>query len=228
MIKLSPIQSKRHLDFVAPALSIIRYQGNSMYFTPLHLNLRIGIAMLAALAMEATVFGWQSTSTDTKRTDSAAKEASAKETSAKEEEMLGLVVKVIDGDSIKVQDENSKEVHEVQVEGTDAPEPKQEYGEDATKALRKLVLDRKVRITWSKKDNFDRRLAQIYVGDEHINRRMIQGGHAWHFKRYNQSKELAQLEDEARGANRGLWGAKNPQAPWDYRKENRTPDKPDR
>lgn len=185
-----------------------------MYSPPLPWRFRIGITFLASFAISSTGFGWQSTS--------------VKETKAAEEEMLGTVVKVIDGDSIKVQEEGSDTVHEVQVEGTDAPEPKQDYGPEATEALRKMVSGRKVRITWTKKDNFDRRLAQIYVGDEHVNRRMIQDGHAWHFKRYNQSKELAQLEDEAQKAKRGLWGTKNPQAPWDYRKENRSPDKPDR
>jgi endonuclease YncB( thermonuclease family) len=57
---------------------------------------------------------------------------------------------------------------------------------------------------------------------------MIRTGHAWHFKRYNQSKQLAELEIEAKNNKRGLWATDNPQAPWDYRKENRTPDKPDR
>jgi endonuclease YncB( thermonuclease family) len=142
--------------------------------------------------------------------------------------MKGLVEKVIDGDSIKIREEGGSEVHEVQIEGTDAPEAKQEYGPESTEALRKLVLDRKVRITWTKKDNFGRRLAQVYIGDEHINRNMIRDGHSWHFKRYNQSKELAQAEEEAKKAKRGLWGTENPQAPWDYRKENRSPDKPDR
>lgn len=141
--------------------------------------------------------------------------------------MAGKVSKVIDGDSIKVKDADGKEF-EVQIEGTDAPEAKQAHGKEATEALRKLVMDRDVRVTWAKKDNFDRLLAQVFVGEEHINARMIQEGHAWHFKRYNKSEKLAVLEDQARQAKRGLWGTENPQAPWDYRKENRAPDKPDR
>lgn len=135
--------------------------------------------------------------------------------------------KVIDGDSIKVKDDQGKEF-EVQIEGTDAPESKQEYGKEATEALRKLCMDKDVRVTWTKKDNFERILAQVYLGSEHINATMLRDGHAWHFKRYNQSKELAELEEKAKQAKRGLWGTEAPQAPWDYRKENRAPDKPDR
>ena len=144
-----------------------------------------------------------------------------------EEELTGRVTKVIDGDSIKVKDKDGKEF-EVQMEGTDAPESKQEYGKESTEALRKLVFDVDVRVTWKKKDNFERLLAQVYVGDKHINSEMIRTGNAWHFKRYNQSKALADLELEAKKEKRGLWGTENPTAPWDYRKENRTPDKPDR
>ena len=150
------------------------------------------------------------------------------------EELIGVVVKIVDGDSIKIREEGVDTTHEVQIEGTDAPESKQAYGEESADALRKLALERKVRITWVKKDNFDRPLAQVYLaatvndGENHINKIMIRDGHAWHFKRYNQSKELAELEEEARKAKRGLWATNNPQAPWDYRKENRSPDKPDR
>lgn len=144
-----------------------------------------------------------------------------------EESTEGKVIKVIDGDSIKVKDSDGNEL-EVQIEGTDAPEAKQEYGKESTDALRKLVMDRDVRLTWTKKDNFDRLLAQVFVGEEHVNAKMIQDGHAWHFKRYNKSEKLAALEEEARKEKRGLWRTENPQAPWDYRKENRAPDKPDR
>ncbi|MFN9435705.1 MAG: thermonuclease family protein [Planctomycetota bacterium] len=184
-----------------------------MYFSPRRSKMRIGLVGMVCALFSPWVLGAQPPS---------------KSEDAREEEMTGLVVKVIDGDSIKIREEGSDQTHEVQIEGTDAPEAKQPYGGESTEALRKMIFDRKVRITWSKKDNFDRRLAQVYLGDEHINQTMIRDGHAWHFKRYTQSKQLAQLEEEARKAKKGLWGAENPQAPWDYRKENRTPDKPDR
>lgn len=194
-----------------------------MYCTPSRSKMRLRLASLILLT--AGVWSFADRGSLWAQPPSADKEAPAKE---KEEEMKGVVEKIVDGDSIKVRENGGTEVHEIQIEGTDAPESKQDYGPESTEALRKMVLDRKVRITWTKKDNFGRRLAQVYVGEEHINRNMIRDGHAWHFKRYNQSKELAQLEEEARKAKRGLWGTENPQAPWDYRKENRTPDKPDR
>lgn len=148
-------------------------------------------------------------------------------TEPKEESVDAVVTKVIDGDSIKAKDKDGKE-HEIQIEGTDAPESKQPYGKESTDALRDMLADHPIRVTWRKKDNFERLLAQVYVGEKHINSEMIREGHAWHFKRYNQSEQLAACEAEAKKEKRGLWGTENPQAPWDYRKENRAPDKPDR
>ena len=119
---------------------------------------------------------------------------------AKEESIVATVTKVIDGDSLK----------------------------EATEALSKMVMGKEIKVTWTKKDNFDRLLAQIHVDKTHANQEMLRTGHAWHFKRYNQSKELAELEEEAKKAKRGLWATENPQAPWDFRKETRSPEKPDR
>jgi endonuclease YncB( thermonuclease family) len=190
------------------------------------LKLRIVVIMICFTVGLSPVWGWQPPS-GPEKTDPKPSEPTQEKTPT-QEEMFGKVEKIIDGDSIKIREEGGEQVHEIQIEGTDAPEAKQAYGKESTEALRKILLDQKVRITWTKKDNFGRRLAQVYLGDDHINQRMIRDGHAWHFKRYNQSQELAKLEEEARKAKRGLWATDNPQAPWDYRKENRTPDKPDR
>ena len=146
---------------------------------------------------------------------------------AKEESIVAMVTKVIDGDSLKAKTKEGKE-YEIQVEGIDAPELKQPHGKEATEALSKMVMGKEIKVTWTKKDNFDRLLAQIHVDKTHANQEMLRTGHAWHFKRYNQSKELAELEEEAKKAKRGLWATENPQAPWDFRKETRSPEKPDR
>ena len=146
---------------------------------------------------------------------------------AKEESIVATVTRVIDGDSLKAKTKEGNE-YEIQVEGIDAPELKQPHGKEATEALSKMVMGKEIKVTWTKKDNFDRLLAQIHVDKTHANQEMLRTGHAWHFKRYNQSKELAELEEEAKKAKRGLWATENPQAPWDFRKETRSPEKPDR
>jgi micrococcal nuclease len=142
-----------------------------------------------------------------------------------DETLEGKVKRVIDGDSILVVDSQGGE-HEVQLEGIDAPEVKQDFGKESSDALTKLLNGKAVKLTWGSKDNYERLLAQVYVADQHVNMEMIKNGMAWHFKRYNKSQDLAKAETEAKTSKKGLWGKESPVAPWDYRKENKAPDKP--
>ena len=142
-----------------------------------------------------------------------------------EDSVEGKVTRVIDGDSILVTDAKSVE-YEVQLEGIDAPELKQDFGKESTEGLTKLLKGKTVRLTWKSKDNFERLLAQVYDGEKHINMEMIKSGMAWHFKRYNKDESLAKAETEAKESKKGLWALESPVAPWDYRKENKAPDKP--
>jgi micrococcal nuclease len=137
----------------------------------------------------------------------------------------GKVTRIIDGDSILVTDAKSVE-YEVQLEGIDAPELKQDFGKESTEGLTKLINGKSVRLTWKSKDNFERLLAQVYDGEKHINIEMIKTGMAWHFKRYNKDETLAKAESAAKEAKKGLWATESPVAPWDYRKDNKAPDKP--
>ena len=50
---------------------------------------------------------------------------------------------------------------------------------------------------------------------------MIKAGYEWHYKYYNKSKEYADAEKNARNQKIGLWKGANPQAPWEYRRENK-------
>ncbi len=137
----------------------------------------------------------------------------------------GKVTRILDGDSILVTDSKLEEF-EVQLEGIDAPELKQQFGKESTEGLSKLLKDKAVRLTWKSRDNFERPLAQVYVGEKHINLEMIKTGMAWHFKKYNQDEVLAKAEVEANEAKKGLWAKESPTAPWDYRRDNKAPDKP--
>ncbi|XZE34812.1 thermonuclease family protein [Pirellulaceae bacterium SH501] len=141
-----------------------------------------------------------------------------------------VVKKVLDGDSVSVLELRKPEpaAFEVQIEGIDAPELAQPFGKESREALAKLLpVDSVITVTWTSKDNYGRLLAQVYdKSKKHINSEMLRQGMAWHFKRYNQSKELAALEEEAKAKKSGLWAAPDPKAPWDYRRENKTPDRP--
>ena len=65
----------------------------------------------------------------------------------------------------------------------------------------------------------DRHIAFVYVDGICVNKELLKLGLAWHYKRYDSSPELAQLEASARKEGKGLWSQQNPVAPWDYRKK---------
>jgi endonuclease YncB( thermonuclease family) len=46
---------------------------------------------------------------------------------------------------------------------------------------------------------------------------MVVEGLAWHFTRYSHDATLAAAEVEARAARRGLWAAREPVPPWEFR-----------
>ena len=54
-----------------------------------------------------------------------------------------------------------------------------------------------------------------------MNLRMVQDGLAWHFKAFDNTKEFAQAEIEAREKKIGLWKDANPIPPWEFRKSKK-------
>lgn len=111
--------------------------------------------------------------------------------------------------------------HKIRLEGIDAPESKQAFGTRSRQALGEKVAEKEALVVWEEKDHYGRILGDIYLDGRHINREMVEDGMAWHFKRYNQSKELADAETAARKAGRGLWKDLQPIPPWEFRKQVR-------
>lgn len=135
-----------------------------------------------------------------------------------ENTLVGKVTRVTDGDSIKI--ESDGEEFEVQLEGIDAPEFKQDFGKESAKMLRELIAGEEVSIKWNEKDRYERILGHVFTEKRHINLVMIEHGGAWHYARYNKDETLAEAEIAARESKVGLWDASDePEAPWDFRRK---------
>ena len=132
---------------------------------------------------------------------------------------VGKVTSVFDGDTITVVTPG-KTQYKIRLEGIDAPEAKQPYGDKAKKALSDKVLNKEVTVTWTKLDQYQRLLANITVGSQWINKEMVAEGWAWHYKQYSKDQRLEAAEARAKATRRGLWANRNPVAPWDWRKKN--------
>jgi micrococcal nuclease len=140
------------------------------------------------------------------------------------------VFKVTDGDTLKAESRASNEKIICRLYGADAPEtkkpgkPEQPYGEEAFSELKKMVLDKDVKITVINKDRYGRDVCQVNTEKLDVNLEMVKRGMAWayveYLKRPHASIYLA-VEKEARDKKLGLWAERNPTPPWEFRKLQR-------
>ena len=109
----------------------------------------------------------------------------------------GKVVRVSDGDTITLLDE-AKTQSKVRLNRIDAPEKKQAFGEVSRKHLASFVTNGIVKVEWAKKDKYGRILGDVFVGELNVNLQMVKDGLAWHYKNFDNTKEFAIAENEAR------------------------------
>lgn len=135
------------------------------------------------------------------------------------EVMAGKVVAIADGDTVTVL--VGREQVKVRLDGIDAPEKGQAYGERAREALAGMVMGKAVEVRWKTKDRYGRVMGRIAVGRVDVGGEMLRQGLAWWFRKYSKDAGYARLEEEAREARRGLWAEAEPAPPWEWRKAAR-------
>lgn len=129
----------------------------------------------------------------------------------------GKVIGVIDGDTIEVL-KDGKAVR-IRLNGIDCPERKQSFGTKAKTFMSTLVFNKHVRIKAKEVDRYGRTIADVYLQDgTWVNKRLIEEGLAWHYKRYSSDEELSSSEINARKQKLGLWQDPHAIPPWDFRK----------
>jgi len=135
--------------------------------------------------------------------------------------LVGKVVHVYDGDTIRVQLDSGPIV--VRLHSIDTPEHDQPWGRQATAALAGRVQGRRVSLDVVTQDSYERLVADVSMGGESINAWMVRQGNAWAYRHYLEDGGFCTLEAQARAARRGLWGlpADNWRAPWQWRAAGR-------
>lgn len=134
-------------------------------------------------------------------------------------EFTAKVVKVTDGDTIDVLTDAKKTIR-IRLNGIDAPERGQPFGNNAKQFVSESVGGQTVRIMTHGEDRYERVIGDIYHDGTLINLAMVKAGLAWHYVKYAPDRDdLAGAEQKARADNIGLWaGSHKPIAPWDWRK----------
>lgn len=138
----------------------------------------------------------------------------------------GRVVAVADGDTLTVLDANNRQTR-VRLQGIDAPERRQAFGQASKRNLSDLVFNRQVVVEYEKTDKYGRTLGKVLADGRDVNLEQIKLGLAWHYKNYQDEQTpedrrlYADAEAEARVAKRGMWADQNPTPPWDFRRGKR-------
>jgi endonuclease YncB( thermonuclease family) len=76
--------------------------------------------------------------------------------------LMGRIVGVADGDSVTVLDANLEQ-HKIRLQGIDAPERSQPFGQRSKENLSRLVFSKDVRVEWSKRDRYGRIVGKVWV-----------------------------------------------------------------
>lgn len=134
-------------------------------------------------------------------------------------EYTGRVVGVSDGDTLTLLTAEKQQV-KVRLGEIDTPESKQPYGERAKQALSDLAFGKQARVVVETTDKYGRTVGRVYVGGVDVNAEMVKQGAAWVYRQYLKDQSLLALEQQAKAAQRGLWGLPETERcpPWDWRK----------
>jgi micrococcal nuclease len=138
-------------------------------------------------------------------------------------DMTAKVVSIGDGDTLTVQQSNRRVT--IRLACVDAPEKAQTpWGAESTAKLKGLLpIGQSVRIREVEKDQYNRTVGEVFVGNRSINLTLVQSGTAVVYRQYlkgcagNENQYLT-AERLARSQRIGFWNQANPVMPWDFRR----------
>jgi micrococcal nuclease len=142
---------------------------------------------------------------------------SAAQTASQQQPGLYSVTRFVDGDTITVDMNGTKET--IRMLGVDTPEthkpntPVQCYGPAAAAYTKNLIGGNKVRLEADpenqNRDRYDRLLRYVYLPDGRlVSRELIANGYGFAYTLFpfTKTSEFVAAEDSAKQANAGLWG----------------------
>ena len=127
---------------------------------------------------------------------------------------------IIDGDSLQI----DRQI--IRLYGIDAPEGRQQCqldgqpypcGQKAAALLKNLTSHKTIRCEEKDRDQYERIIAECFIGKRSLNAAMVKQGWALAYRRYG--RDYIALEDVAHANKIGLWAGEF-QKPWEYRHQN--------
>ena len=135
----------------------------------------------------------------------------------------GVVAYVTDGDTLWIRpakQANYAKPRKIRIDGIDAPEFCQLYGEQSMLALKKLVNSKVVLVTRKRFDDYGREVSKISINKTDVGAWMVSQGHAWSYH-YKFSAGPYRIEEEsAQRSKLGLFADVSAIEPRVFRKEH--------
>ena len=136
----------------------------------------------------------------------------------------GMVVKVVDGDSLRVRRDET--MHEIRLYGIDTPEYRQAYSNKAKQLTKRLAYGQRVIVEEKDVDRYGRIVALVTSRGRLVNRELVREGLAWYYPKYCRDQplcgELRQLEEKAKKQRRGIWQDANPVSPGEWKRRQKS------
>ncbi len=148
------------------------------------------------------------------------------------ETLSGHVVGVADGDTITVLDADHRQ-YKIRLQGIDAPEKAQPFGQRSKGNMSRLVFNKEVRVDWTKRDRYGRIVGKVWVQPASCptcpmtldaGHAQITVGLAWWYRKYAKEQppqdrgQYEFSEQEAKAKRVGLWQDADPIPPWEWRR----------
>ena len=122
---------------------------------------------------------------------------------APQREIVGVVSRVSDGDTIWVTDAQ-KVRRKIRLYGIDAPKANVSFGGESSARLQALVGGKPVRVTYAERDPYGCILGTVWLDGAEINLQMVREGLARQ-SRYSKDKRYAAAQAAARTRRVGIW-----------------------
>lgn len=131
--------------------------------------------------------------------------------------LSGMVVEVIDGDTIDILYQS--QTQRIRLGGIDAPEKGQAFGSEAKRFVIDLAGRRYVTVAAEDTDRYGRIIGEVILPDgRSLNREIVKEGYAWWYRKYSRDVSIGYLEEAAKISGKGLWQGNDPIPPWAWRK----------
>lgn len=144
----------------------------------------------------------------------------------------GRVVRVVDGNTLVVENKTTGAQIRVLLRGVDAPELRQPFGAESRRSLETLFGGAAVRVEFKNTDRYGQVFGLVLKDGMDASLEQLTAGMAWHHLRLtneqpaDERRLYEETEREARRSRRGLWRDAAPVAPWQFRQANNYSDDP--